>query len=233
MKLIIYLILFIMILYYLDNVETFSNTKKYHPFEFKNEVTQFDVLKSDKIKSILEYKDLNKVAPVDMIDMNMYGSLPWVVKPVMFDIFNNDPPVEKQEGKEEPKNEIKQEATSLMDKIRVINMNNMEYTLLGTASNEYYNQYFLIYENIVQVQPSQPKTSDDKFNNYINERNDMNQHPRLYRYFLGKVNRNRQNTEQTIEVIHNIGPRSKIELNDVINLSLGTFQLGPLVVKKI
>jgi hypothetical protein len=231
MKLVIYLALFIFILYYLDNVsENFSD--KYHSFEIKNEVNQYDVLDTDKIRSILEYKNLDNVKPDDTKEMDIYKNISWEVKPIMFDIFNNDPPINKQEEIEESNSDQKsvQKSKNLMELIQLVKIDNMIYKLLGAAYNEYFNQYFLIYEipmkeNSVKLQNS----NNDVFNNYMNEKDSMEKYQNLYGYFLGKVN----NKTKEVEPIHKFGPRTKIEINDVIYLALGTFQLGPLTIKKI
>ena len=36
-----------------------------------------------------------------------------------------------------------------------------------------------------------------------------------------------------INIIHRIAPRNKIEIGDVVYLSMGTFQLGPLNIKPL
>ena len=117
-----------------------------------------------------------------------------------------------------------------MDKIKEFEVNGKKYNLIGTASNEYYNQYFLIYEREVPAENVNKEfTPDDKFSNYFREKDNMDEvnNNKLYEYILGKVNKDQP------EVIYNIGPRSKISSKDVVYFSLGTFQLGPLVVKPL
>ena len=233
MKLIIYLILFILLLYYLDNKEKFASTSIYKEFNDVNEVTQYDVLNSDKIKSILEYKDLNNVQPNDMNGIDMYKDKYWIMNDKGFsDIYNYESAVTKEPSiaaaapKETPKETPKE---SLMDKIKEFEVNGKKYNLIGTASNEYYHQHFLVYEREVPADNVNKEfTPDDKFSNYFREKDNMDEiNTKLYEYVLGKVNKDQP------EVIYNIGPRSKISSNDVVYFSLGTFQLGPLVVKPI
>lgn len=250
MKLIIYLILFILLLHYLDNKEQFTSTKTYKDFNDMNEVNQYEVLKSDKIKSILEYKDLNNIQPNDMDGIDMYKDKLWVIKNKGFsDIYNYESVVTKEVGaKVAPVEAAPAAATAtpvaaiaatvvttaapkmvLLDKIKSLEVKDKKYKLIGTASNDYYNQYFLLYEREVPaVNVNKEFTPDDKFSNYFREKDNMDElNTKLYEYVLGKVKKD------TPEVIHMIGPRNKINIKDVINLSLGTFQLGPLVIKPI
>lgn len=256
MKLIIYLILFILLLYYLDNKEKFASIDKYKEFNDTNEITQYDILNSDKIKSILEYKDLNNIQPNDMNGIDLYKNKYWIMNDKGFsDIYNYESAVTKEPSmaaaapkeeppkeeppKEEPPKEVTKEAPkdipkeapkeSLMDKIKEFEVNGKKYNLIGTASNEYYNQYFLVYEREVPAENVNKEfTPDDKFSNYFKEKDNMDElNNKLYEYILGKVNKDQP------EVIYNIGARSKISTKDVVYFSLGTFQLGPLVVKPI
>jgi hypothetical protein len=87
-----------------------------------------------------------------------------------------------------------------------------KYNLLGYAINKYYNQYFLIYESHINL--SNEYLKDNL--NYLNQQ--------LYKYVLVKTKSN---------VIHVFGPRNKINIGDIVNLSYGVYQLGPLEIKKI
>jgi len=237
MKLIIYLILFILLLYYLDNKEQFASTNVYQDF---NEVKQYDVLNSDKIKSILEYKDLNNIQPNDMDGVDMYKDKFWVIKNKGFsDIYNYESVVSKENGAAPTPEETAPPSTSapvvpapknvLLDKIKELEVKNKKYKLIGTASNDYYNQYFLLYEREVPPENVNKQfTPDDKFNNYFREKDNMDElKNKMYEYILGKVNK------EEPEVVYTVGNRSKINIKDVVHFSLGTFQLGPLVVKPI
>ena len=242
MKLIIYLILFILLLYYLDNKEQFASTKMYKDFNDMNEVNQYEVLKSDKIKSILEYKDLNNIQPNDMDGIDMYKDKLWVIKNKGFsDIYNYESVVTKEVGAKVAPVEAAPAATAaaatvaptdapkmvLLDKIKSLEVKDKKYKLIGTASNDYYNQYFLLYEREVPVENVNKEfTPDDKFSNYFREKDNMDElKNQAFEYILGKVNK------EVPEVIYTIGRRSKINIKDVVYFSLGTFQLGPLVVK--
>jgi hypothetical protein len=258
MKLIIYLILFILLLYYLDNKEQFASTKTYKDFNNMNEVNQYDVLKSDKIKSILEYKDLNNIQPNDMDGIDMYKNKLWVIKDKGFsDIYNYESVVTKESGSKDgsskdsgskdgaTKNAATEAATLvtvapatsptdapkmvLLDKIKSLEIKDKKYKLIGTASNDYYNQYFLLYEREVPIENVNKEfTPDDKFSNYFREKDNMDElKNKAYEYILGKVNK------EVPEVVYTIGRRSKINIKDVVYFSLGTFQLGPLIIKPI
>ena len=89
----------------------------------------------------------------------------------------------------------------------------IKYNLLGYAINKYYNQYYLIYESHI--------TED---NNYYLKDNLDNLNQQLYKYVLVKTKNN---------VVHIFGPRNKINIGDIVNLSYGVYQLGPLEIKKI
>ena len=97
--------------------------------------------------------------------------------------------------------------------------NNSTFKLLGIASNVYFNQYYYIFEN-------------EYFNNTLTApfiENDLTyiKNNKLFEYTLAKI----ENEELT--VVHYIGPRTKINIDDVIYFSQATFQLGPLLISKI
>ena len=94
--------------------------------------------------------------------------------------------------------------------------NNEVYNLVGLAINEYYNQYYLLYE-------SKPAPNS----NVILGENLSYLNYHINSYLLAKMH------DTKPEVLHNIGPRAKINLGDVVYLSSGTFQLGPLIIKSI
>jgi hypothetical protein len=92
----------------------------------------------------------------------------------------------------------------------------IKYDLLGYAINKYYEQYYLIYESHI--------TQDNNY--YLKDNLDyLNQ--QLYKYVLVKTKNNES------KVIHVFGPRSKINIGDIVNLSYGVYQLGPLEIKKL
>jgi hypothetical protein len=87
------------------------------------------------------------------------------------------------------------------------------YKLVGVASNQYYNQYYLLYENEIKAKDTPFLRNNFKYIKY-----------NIYHYALVKIENGKQ------VVIHAFGPRSKIEINDIVNLSVGNFQLGPLLI---
>lgn len=72
----------------------------------------------------------------------------------------------------------------------------------GLVANEFYKQYYVLYER---------------------EYKNFNMDDKLFRYILAK----RISTDKYVTV-HQIPPRSKIEIGDSIYFSYGNFQLGPL-----
>ena len=101
----------------------------------------------------------------------------------------------------------------------IIKHENNEYKLLGYAINKYYYQKFLIYESL--------NNYDTKTNNiYITNNLKYINNPQ-YNYALVKVDNNNS------KVLNVFGPRDKIKINDIVNLSYGVFQIGPLEIIKI
>jgi len=76
-----------------------------------------------------------------------------------------------------------------------------DHKFKGMISNEYYNQFFVLYEK---------------------EYDNLNLSEKLYTYILAK------NIDNELTIIHRIPPRHKIMFGDTIYFSYGNFQLGPL-----
>jgi hypothetical protein len=91
------------------------------------------------------------------------------------------------------------------------------YSLLGLAENKSYRQYYFIYES---------KVKSSRTNTLVREELAYNTY-QVYEYILVKYNGNKP------QVVHYIGPRNKININDIVYLSLGSFELGPLIIKPI
>jgi hypothetical protein len=109
----------------------------------------------------------------------------------------------------------KEKSTSPLPNTLTYNTNN--YTLLGTASNPYFNQYYYIYENEIE----------QKKDLLLEEELEYIKNYKIYQYVLTKI-------ENNIPIVKlYVGPRNKININDVVNLSLASFQLGPLEIKNI
>lgn len=149
-----------------------------------------------------------------------YGDVYWEVKPSGFsDIFNYT-----DNGGEEI-NKIVDIFTErdITDYIigskleKNMEYKNNSYSLLGLAENKSYRQYYFIYES---------KVSSSRTNTLISEELEYNTY-QVYEYILVKYDGN------TPKVVHYVGPREKININDIVYLSLGTFELGPLVIKSI
>jgi len=99
---------------------------------------------------------------------------------------------------------------------QVVEHEKNKYKLVGSASNPYYYQYYLIYERKVDTKENLEMREELQFINY-----------QVFEYLLVKMNK------LNPEIAHHIGPRVKINLNDTIYLALGTFQIGPLIIKSI
>ena len=98
-----------------------------------------------------------------------------------------------------------------------ISFNNKNYDFIGVAYNEYYDQYYLLYENVVL--PSSIQLAEDNLSN-INYK--------IAEYILAKMDDNKG-----LIISHIVGPRNKINYNEVVYFSFGNFQLGPLLVKQV
>lgn len=121
-----------------------------------------------------------------------------------------------------------------------INDDNSTYNYYGVAYNEFYNQYYLLYEtefneNTNTKQSEKPYINNDlQFNtvnvdpDVVDSKNSEYLLSKLYKYLLVKVNQK----NNTTEIIHKVAPRSKININDIIYFSYGEFQIGPLVIKQ-
>ena len=93
----------------------------------------------------------------------------------------------------------------------------LTYNLLGYVYNTAYRQYYLIYEAInKQINP----------NLVLREKLD-NMDVQTYNYALVKI----EKSKPVIKYI--FGPRNKININDVVYLSQGPLQIGPLIVDNI
>lgn len=93
----------------------------------------------------------------------------------------------------------------------------LKYNLLGYVYNTSYRQYYLLYEAINRQINS---------NLVLREKLD-NMDAQVFNYALVKI-------EKSVPVIKYIfGPRNKININDVVYLSQGPLQLGPLIVDNI
>ncbi len=93
----------------------------------------------------------------------------------------------------------------------------LKYQLLGYVYNTAYRQYYLIYEALnKQINP----------NLVLREKLD-NMDTQTYSYALVKI----EKSKPVIKYI--FGPRTKININDVVYLSQGPLQIGPLIVDNI
>ena len=81
-----------------------------------------------------------------------------------------------------------------------------DYIFTGLLNNQYYKQYYILYEK--------EYTEDPDMKNFKEK---------LYNYILAKKGNN------GLKIIHNIPPRTRVKPGDNIYFSYGNFQLGPLI----
>jgi hypothetical protein len=145
MHLLIYVILFIILLIYIDKnkIEKLDNTQ---------EIKRF----SDN--SILTNNN-NDVVGQDLNQDNIYNNKFWNINSNLSNMFEENKE-EKEENKEEKeenkeeKEENKEEKEENNNKIlKNINIDSNNYQLLGKANNTYYNQNYYIYENKIKEDP--------------------------------------------------------------------------------
>lgn len=209
MKYIIYLILLCVIFFCFSKapiIDTFINAS--------------EITKSTPINNLNIPNVLNNA----LYASNMYDDEYWVIKPTGFSdiynyeddggaIINNMAAIDRTTNITFKKLSLEEQKTKDILS-STITSNNELYTLVGLAINEYYNQYYLLYE-------SQPAPN----NNIVLGENLSYLNYHINSYLLAKMHNAKP------EVLHNIGPRAKINIGDVVYLSAGTFQLGPLVIK--
>lgn len=127
---------------------------------------------------------------------------------------------------------------------------NKKFDLLGVAYNVYYNMYYLIYhrqlEDIIDKDINKKDFTDD-MNKVIEITNDFNSiYEDIYvkpplipvnetKYLINHLHEYRlvKMEDKVPKIMHKVGPRKKINLNDIVYFSYGAFELGPLVIKKI
>jgi len=227
MKKYIYIVLFAMLLLYINSHskclnEKFTNTK------INNITAQspYNVLKTNKIKPILIEGNSELVPGYDTNSNDIYSEKYWVIKSKGFsDIYNYEDenkihflksnPEEQTTKKVVQETKIKQEKLSGPPK--TYQYDNNEYNLVATASNDYYSQHYYLYELLTT---QNIKLDYEENLTYIKNN-------QIYEYLLVKIHKNK------LEVSHYIGPRNKININDIVYFSLGNFQLGPLKIKKL
>ena len=139
MHLLIYVILFVLLLVYIDNnkIEKLDNTQQ---------IVRF----SDN--SILTNNN-NDVIGQDLNQDNIYNNKFWNINSNLSNMFEEENNDNKEENKQE-KEENKQEKEENNSKIlKNINIDSNNYQLLGKATNTYYNQNYFIYENKIKEDP--------------------------------------------------------------------------------
>jgi hypothetical protein len=184
----------------INNVNGYNGEKDL--FNFDNVQSPYDIINTNTIKSILQTVNSNTFMMYE--DDNYQDNY--------FELgVNNNENVSSNETQQHKKRQVLNTPSELKK-------DNKIFHLLGVAFNEYYNQYYLVYENII-------KTNAD--NNYV-EDNLNNMRTQVAEYILAKIK-----DKDSIEIVHEIGPRNKINNNDVVYFAYGNFQLGPLMLRFI
>jgi hypothetical protein len=244
MKFIIFVIVFVLVIIYYKkncvNSENFADTTMDPPSYYQN-INQYKIEDVDKVGPF--YIDGNKMLapPNDLANSSLYKDMYWEIKPAGFsDIFNdensnikqfqcdkmllfqNQPQLSSVNMKGKGKEGFENKELSSDPNTKVgsgqfpgeIEVEKKIYKILGFAINQYYEQYYLIYEHEVNDKVKDPEVANDlKYLNF-----------KLYSYALVKIHNN------VPQVMHKVGPREKIKINDFVYLSLGVFQLGPLKI---
>ncbi len=238
MKLYIYIALFVILIVYVKShsnyiQEKFTDKKSINNIDAPN---PYKVLKTDEVKPILIEGNSELVPGYDSNSTNIYSEKYWKIKTQGFsDIYNYEDKggldvflkannmeaklnVEFAPVKKEEKQAKIVDKTNKKIVPNLFEYKSNKYNLIGNAVNEYYNQYYYLYEFLTK----QNITDLD-----FEEEMKYMENNRIFEYLLVKVRKNKP------EVAHYVGPRNKININDVVYFSLGNFQLGPLVIKKL
>ena len=135
MHLLIYVILFVLLLVYIDNnkIEKLDNTQ---------EIKRF----SDN--SILTNNNNDDVIGQDLNQDNIYNNKFWNINSSLSNIFNKE-----EESKDNKEEKIINKEENEIKILENINVNDHHYKILGRATNVYYNQNYYIYENKLKEDP--------------------------------------------------------------------------------
>lgn len=230
MKKYIYIVLFAMLLLYINSHskclnEKFTDTKKITNITAPS---PYNVLKTNQVKPILIEGNSELVPGYDYNSNDIYSEKYWIIKSKGFsDIYNYEDEnklhlfLKKNSEEKTNKKVVQEKKKNKQEKIsgppKIHKYENNDYNLIATASNDYYNQHYYLYEFLTK---QNVKLDYEENLKYITNN-------QVYEYLLVKIRKNK------LEVSHYIGPRNKININDIVYFSLGNFQLGPLKIKKL
>ena len=227
MKTIVIIIILVIVVVLYTNSNCNENFTNANPNVSYFDNNPYQILDTDKVGPL--YIDGNtQLAPAyDRVNENIYADKYWEMKNLGFsDIYNYDDMKSTPETEEKPKTSTETSTETSVSKkaIKVpskyqseIEVDGKKFNIIGTAINQYYDQYYLIYEYIV--------VQDDK--NPIINNNLKYLNMKYYEYALVKMK------GETPVVMHKVSPREKINTNDVVYLSYGVFELGPLQIGKL
>jgi hypothetical protein len=221
MKKYIYIVLFAILLLYINSHskclnEKFTDSKKINNIDAPS---PYNVLKTNKVEPIL-IEGNSELVPGYDYDSEQY----WTIKKQGFsDIYNYEDESKLHLQDVQESNKVVQESNKVVQESKLNNppltyeYKKNNYNLVALASNDYYSQHYYLYETITKQNNELDYEENLKYiKNY-----------QIYEYLLVKIRKNK------LEVSHYIGPRNKININDIVYFSLGNFQLGPLKIKKL
>jgi hypothetical protein len=104
---------------------------------------------------------------------------------------------------------------------KIIKDGGVTYKLLGSATNDHYSQNFLIYESPEITDPTTLKNVSPTL-----KENMEWMKSKIMSYVLVTLH------EDKINIIHRIAPRNKVEIGDVVYMSMGNFEIGPLQISR-
>jgi hypothetical protein len=209
-KLIYFTVLLLLVIYFIKKQtnEDFTQKEKQAPIYIKQ---QYDFYNGPNMNDIVNFNidpiltdSANKILPgYDFAVNDIYKEQQME--------YNKEAVLRSKVESEFKQNIIKTTGRVISSRMKdkqiplTITDSNKNFDYMGIAYNKYYTQYYIIYER------------------YVENKNDKS--GKLFEYRLVKLDKNKKP-----EVVHQFGPRSKVNLEDVVYFSYGTFQLGPLLV---
>lgn len=226
-----YVLLLVLLVVYINKQSEYFENQKDSDFEkyYYDSPDPYKVLDTEKVKPIYIDGNSDKVDGLNLNELNIYSTKYWTVKNKGFsDIYNYEDNASKTiynfasgttvSDSVDKKDKEQVDEKSVNGIPLNINYKDINYKLLGIAFNPYFKQYYYIFEQKVETNIK---------NVLINEELEYIKNNQIYSYLLVKMHNNKP------IVVNWVGPRNKINIDDVVYLALGSFQLGPLSIKSI
>lgn len=230
MKLYVYIILFVLLAIYVSRHSCYLEKFTTNNYDSPN---LYDPLETEKVQPILIDSNPNAVPGWDAHGSNLYQDKLWLIKnqgfsdiynyednggEIIFNVANGFDVIVQPKQMDKSVAPIEEIQVKSNEIPKEFNYKGSVYSLLGMGSNPYFNQYYLVYEHEVKSKLT---------NTLIEEELEYIKNNRIFEYTLVKIKNDKP------VIVHEIGPRIKINLGDVVYFSLATFQLGPLSISKI